>query len=120
MPRTLSVSTDADGVTDLDGTIADDLDSLAQRCEQAILHLFGTWFLDTTSGVRRELIQGHATTLTIAAATLTAAVRGEGGDEILSIETPVVRLDDTTRRMVYQARIETIYGPMRMATSLPL
>ena len=114
MARTISVTTDANGVPDLDGTIVSDLEALRQRCEQAIRFVFGTWFLASNRGIRRDLIQGHQTTLQIAAATLTDAVREEGGDEITAIDTPIVQLDFETRKMRYQARISTIYGTMNM------
>ena len=108
--RTISVTTDAQGVTDVDGGIATDLEALRQRVVQAIRFQFGTWFLDSRRGIRRELIQGHETTLGIAAATITQAIRDEGGDEITGIELPVVQLDFDTREFRYSARISTIYG----------
>ena len=109
MPRTFSVTVNDDGIADLDGQIVDDLQSLRDRVQQAIRLVFGEWFLDTRRGIRRELLQGHQTTLDIAAATITGAIREEGGSEITAISTPVVQLDHQTRRMTYKAEISTIY-----------
>ena len=109
MPRTFSVTVDENGIADLNGEVADDLESLRQRVVQAIKHTLGEWFLNTSTGIRRELLQGHQTTLDIAAATITAAIRNEGGSEITSISTPVVQLDHDTRKMTYKAEISTIY-----------
>ena len=109
MPRTFSVTVNEDGIADLDGRVVDDLESLRDRVVQAIKFLFGEWFLDTQRGIRRELLQGHQTTLDIAAATITAAIRDEGGAEITAISTPVVQLDHQTRKMTYKADISTIY-----------
>ena len=109
MPRTFSVTVDENGIADLNGEVADDLESLRQRIVQAIKHTFGEWFLDTNTGIRRELLQGHQTTLDIAAATITTTIRNEGGSEITAISTPVVQLDHETRKMTYKADISTIY-----------
>ena len=109
MPRTFSVTVDENGIADLNGEVADDLESLRQRVVQAIKHTLGEWFLNTNTGIRRELLQGHQTTLDIAAATITAAIRNEGGAEITAISTPVVQLDHATRKMTYKAEISTVY-----------
>ena len=110
--RTLSVSIGPDGRHDLDGTVVDGIEALRQRVEQAIRFVFGEWFLAADRGLRRELVQGHQTTLALAAATLTGTIRDEGGDEVTAVETPVVALDFQTREMTYSAVVHTIYGDM--------
>ena len=108
--RTLGITENEDGVRDLDGTILTDIQALEERIFEVIQFNLGTWFLDIRRGVDRTLIQGHETTLVIAANTITDAILAEGGDEITSIDTPIVQLDFESRRMTYQAIIHTIYS----------
>ena len=119
MSRTLSVTLDeTTGFPDLDGTVVDGLESLKQRVVQAIKFVFGTWFLNSERGLRYDLVRGHQTTLEIAAQTISDAIREEGGSEILNIETPVVTLDRSTRRMRYHAQVQTIYGAMPLSAEV--
>ena len=113
MSRTISVTLNSDtGFHDIDGTVVDDLESLKQRVVQAIKFVFGTWFLNTSRGLQYDLIRGHQTSLEVAAQTITETVREEGGSEIIRIETPVVNLDITNRKMTYKAQVQTIYGDL--------
>ena len=113
------MSVGPDGRPDLDGTVVDGIEALRQRVEQAIRFIFGEWFLAADRGLRRELVQGHQTTLDLAAATITGTIREEGGDEVTSVETPVVTLDFQTREMTYSAIVHTIYGVMPLSQVLP-
>ena len=92
----------------------------ASASVRRIRFYFSSWFLNRDAGLRTDLIQGHRTSLDIASTTITATIREEGGDEITSIATPVVKLDFETRRMTYQAQIYTIYGPMPVDETLQL
>ena len=111
MSRTLSVTVDPDtNLADIGGDVLDDVRSLAERCREAVLYRLSEWFLDTNSGVDYRLIRGHQTSSTIAAQTITAAIRAEGGTEITGIDTPVVSFDNATRRFSYAVVIHSIYG----------
>ena len=109
MPRTLSVS---GSPPDLDGTIVDGIESLRQRVTQAIRFRRGEWFLDTRRGIPESDLIGHQTAAGIAAGAVTSAIRTEGGDEVTAIED--IRFSIVGRRFRYQARIQTIYGPMEV------
>lgn len=104
---------------DLDGTVVDGVESLRQRIVQAIKFRVREWFVDIRRGVDYAMIFGHATTLDLAAATITATIRKEGGDEITSIDVTFTGLDPETRRMTYQATLHTIYGDMELSEALP-
>ena len=101
---------------DLDGTIVAGIESLRQRVQQAILFRIRTWFLNLNRGVDYSLIQGHQTTASIAASTITAAIREEGGAEITAISNIEFSLDHDTRVYRYSCECATIYGVMAMDT----
>ena len=104
-----------DGTADIDGQILTDEAALAERIRERLLLYRGTWFLDTRSGLRRELLRGHQTSPEIAAAEITAQIRLEGGDEIIDIGQPEVRFDPASRTLFYAVALTTIYGAMTVS-----
>ena len=116
--RTISVEFRDDDIADIGNGLLDGIESLAERVRERIFFRLAEWFLDTNAGVDYDLIQGHQTTLELAAATITEAIRDEGGAEITAISTPVVQLDRSTRSMTYKAEIDTIYGAMPIEQEL--
>ena len=117
--RTIGVTTDANGITDLDGTVVDGLEALRQRVHQALQFFYNTWFLASQRGIRPELVRGHETTVDVAGAAITATIRDEGGDEITGINPPpFVRLNYETRTLTYKATIQTIYGDMEVSEAI--
>ena len=112
--RTLSVKTiDAAGTQDLDNTVVDGIDSLAQRIEQRLRFLLGTWQLDTRKGTPSVL--GREFTPELAGTVISGAVRDEGGSEINEITDVRTSLDRATRTMRYTVTAKTIYGSMTVS-----
>ena len=117
MPTTLGVSYIAGQPPDLDGTIVTGFESLRQRIVQAIRFRLGEWFLRTNRGLPYTDLIGHRTTAGLAAATLTQAIRDEGGAEVEAVTD--VRWSLThPRRFRYQATVDTIYGPTAVDETL--
>ena len=114
--RTLAVTADPEtGVADLDGGVADGIESLRQRVEQRLAFRRGTWTLDPRAGTDR--IIGRGISARLAAQRLTAAIRDEGGPEIVAMRDVTFRLDADTRRLHYSAVAVTIYGDLPLATT---
>ena len=114
--RTLSASAAVEGgPEDLDNLVADKLEALRQRIGQRLRFRRGGWFLDSSLGTVSVL--GHETTVPIAAAVLTDAIRDEGGAEVLDVVDVTATLDRETRTLSYRARVRTIYGDMAVAAT---
>lgn len=105
-----------DGPHDLDDTVADGLESLRQRIDQRLRFRRGSWEFDPDAGT--ESVIGHQTTAGIAGAVITAAIRDEGGDEIIEVTDVTVRLDAETRLFRYSAQVRSVHGDLAMSGSL--
>ena len=99
------------GVTsgDLDGSIADGLDSLRQRIKQRLLFAEGEWSLNPEDGTPSLL--GFRGAARVAAAVITDAIIDEGGDEVIDVTDVTIRQDGETRTLNYSADVLTVFGP---------
>ena len=114
MARTVSVEQigPEGNVRDLDGGIAEGLEALRQRVEQALRFRVRTWFLNRSQGLDYDMLIGHNLRAETIALAITDVVRREAGDEIPDLAEPEFSLDGRTRVFRYSLTTPTIYGPM--------
>ena len=101
-------------VDDLNNQIIDGIESVRQRVVQRLRFRARSWFINLQKGVPyTPQVFGHQTTLPIATATITAAIK-EVPDvtDVLDVDST---LDPDTRRMTYSATVHTIFGNFSMS-----
>ena len=120
MARTISVTQPSpDRTDDLDGAVVDGIEALRQRIVEAIRFRFGTWFLQRNTGLDYGLLIGHRITADLAASTLNAVIRTEGGDEVTRLDNVIYSLDRPQRDFYYSVLVQTVYGPMQIEEGQP-
>ena len=109
--RTISVTEASDtSPPDIDGNVADDLDSLRQRIAQRLQFPLGSWDIDNSLGTERVL--GTLTSIELVDAAYVEAILDEGGDEVLAVHDAVTEINPDTRVLTFSCRVETVYGDM--------
>ncbi len=111
--NTLSVELidETNNIYDLDGTIADGLQSAAQRVRQRLRFWRGTWYLDQNAGVPYlQDVLGQRNRLPLAASAITAQIRTVPDVTAVSDVNVIIR----NRRLIYTATVHTIHGTLQI------
>ncbi|MBF2754043.1 MAG: hypothetical protein ISN29_02120 [Gammaproteobacteria bacterium AqS3] len=103
---------------DIDGSVVDKNESLAQRVRCAFRFRLGEYFLNTSEGFDYDLIFNHVITPAQVAQLLVGVIRDEGGDEIVDITDVEYSHNRETRRFKFACRVLTIHGTLSIDTEL--
>ena len=109
--KTLSVEQKGE-TFELDGTVADKLESLRQRIVGALGFSKGSWFFDRSAGMNWALVFKHHSHKEIVSSIITHEIEKEAGNELVRIKSIDSSLEENSRRFEYKIDIETIYGDL--------
>jgi len=115
--QTLGVTYEGSRPGELNGTIADGLESIRQRAIQRIHLWAGTWFLDTTRGTPYETqILGTARNIGAIRNAITNVVRDD--PDITGTSGATATFDSETRHLSYEVTIHTIHGDTQITRGI--
>lgn len=112
--RTLGVAVDSEGIADLDNTVVDATEGMAQRIRQRLLFRYGTWFLRPEAGIVR--IQDWPVSdpdgLAMLGTTFADSLRAL--EEVTGVTGIDFRYDPRERIFHFEAVVQTVYGDLQV------
>ena len=94
---------------DIDWTLVDGIESVAQRVLQRVQYWLAEWFLDTSGGVpyNRDVLGGDLD-LALSERAISDQIRAV--PDVVDVEDARIEYDAATRALTYSARVRTAFG----------
>lgn len=106
-----------DPTADLDGVLADGIESVRQRVRQRIQFLAGEWVFDANAGIPYlPQVLGNPQSLGLAQQTIVDGVRTV--PDVVSVQGADLRRDNDTRVLHVTLDILTIYGQLQLQSPI--